>query len=1608
MLETAGIDFTSQNVGRFISNIERVSRVVNEMNRRLNTAANSLNRINELAASRRLSALSRRFTTITRNSEGFDASLRRIADQLDDTDSRVDSATTSFERLQRSQRETSETSERLARRLRRVDSSLRTFTQNANRTGIGGLGARFRDAGSGVNRFGLDIAGLGTTLGNAGSRVLDFGGRILTLGSRMAGVAAGGLALLTAGVIGLGVSSLNTAIEFESAFGDVSKTVDGLREFTPDGVIQLTEAGEDLTNQFRELSNEIPATANELASIAGLGGQLGIVDPDIQSAEEVNETLIAFSETIAGLAVATDLTQEQAATSLAQLSNIFGVTTEEFAENIQQQGDTIAFLGNSTATAESLIVNFSQRLAAASNQVGLSQATNFGLAASFAELGIRAESGGTAASRVLLDLQATLNGTQTGFLDNTAAIANLESELTSSIGTLRGLEAQAGLTGEELLASLEGLSPEQIGEQLGATERRRLFEAQTGVNELTASIAELRRTNGQAFTPERLEEFLRVVNQGRESIGEAVFDADQLAEAFQIDASTVFLDLLRGLDEEGDSAAQTIQELGFNSSEVRDLLLRSSGSADEFAENIFGANEAFDALNSGLEENRPLIQETNNRYAEVGQRLQILRNQFNNTRADLVDDFLPTIARLIDRVGEAVIAIGQELPDALGQLGNVAGRILTDLGFEFEFDVDELGQLDLEGTVISFFDSLESRLASIDTASISEDIQSIIDTVGNAINTVSTFVDSFSTDEEATEEGGIVAFIAGVRGAIDNEINAFNETKAVFDEFVSDLGISFDAVSSLGDADSVSEFFDTLSLALEPFDSVPQGLTDTLAAIGDSSLAPNINTNVDALTNLGGAFDLVLGELEESGQIDSNIADFLDSLFGENITELGDNLNDLSVSVGNLFESLGMLFGEDDSIDPTQTQESASGLEQLSTALAGLALINIAGFLDNANSFVEFLDTLTIALDDLANGEFDLSNVADLGGEIIESIVGDFDAEENQIAESIRGFIQSGLDSVGLGDIFGTGTETSIGMELSSNIAQSIVDAGDSDELDTAFGSLVNSISDRFGELSTSASTVQFSPIDLSGLFENIDITSSVDTLGEQIGLGITELSQATAGISFPPIDLSGLFENIDIDSSIQTLGSAIGTGITELSQAATSISFSPIDITGLFENVEIPDINELFTDLDVTIESLTGIPITFDISDVGSDFDQLVTDIQSSFTGLFTDIDFGLPELTDILPESVLELAGIEIDTEEAEAEAIESGRDVGAGLTQGLEEESEGFLGTVQNVAQDALDLFDITFLSESPSRATREDGEDLIAGLALGLRNLGPVTAALQAVSTTVLTSFQRLATLTVQQTVPALRSLDEILNTLFNESFPSTVEAIEDLLGIKFELTDLIAGELVPVVFELDETYSQFGFTVEGVVNPSLEAHLGLVVLTIPQYETLEEIVKRLTERYIALAKAIERAVSAGSGSINAPGSNTPNPVTPGQPGGGIPEFQTGTGGRFLSVDRDLSMAPIGPSGGRLIELHSGELFNVIASSDVDSLSLPESRFNQDVISPTVTMNAQPSTGAAISNAIENVIDNSSTVETDGRTFNLHITEAPTSNVRDSFSLMESLF
>ena len=285
---------------------------------------------------------------------------------------------------------------------------------------------------SAFTKFGRGAQEVGNKISQVGQTISGFGSA-LTRGVTAPIVAGAGLVV-------------KAAIDYESAFAGVKKTVDET----------ATVSYKNLSDGIRQMAKELPASAVEIANVAEVAGQLGIKAEDI----------LKFSRTMIDMGESTNLSAEEAATAIAKVANIMGLSSDEYS----RFGAAVVDLGNNFATTEKDIVEMTNRLAAGGKLAGLSTADILGLATAMSSVGIEAEAGGTAMVQTLTGIGKAVAGVGKGAkkkLELIAQIAGTTSESFSQAWKEKPAEALQSFIKGLQKAHEEGKNMDGILSDLG-------------------------------------------------------------------------------------------------------------------------------------------------------------------------------------------------------------------------------------------------------------------------------------------------------------------------------------------------------------------------------------------------------------------------------------------------------------------------------------------------------------------------------------------------------------------------------------------------------------------------------------------------------------------------------------------------------------------------------------------------------------------------------------------------------------------------------------------------------------------------------------------------------------------------------------------------------------------------------------------------------------------------------------------------------------------------------------------------------------------------------------------------------------------------------------
>ena len=208
---------------------------------------------------------------------------------------------------------------------------------------------------------------------------------------------------MTLPIIGLGIAAGKTAIDIQSGFIGVQKTVNA----TAAELATMKEG-------FKEMSKVTPVSIGELFKLGEAAGQLGIK----------NKNILSFTKTMAELGMTTNISSEEGAIQLAQFAKITQMSQGDF----DRLGSTIVYLGNNLETTERDIVDMAMQLASAGRVVDMTQAQIIALAGAAKSVGLESASGGTAFSRVMFKMgdAADMGGAKLRFFAKVAGTTSAE------------------------------------------------------------------------------------------------------------------------------------------------------------------------------------------------------------------------------------------------------------------------------------------------------------------------------------------------------------------------------------------------------------------------------------------------------------------------------------------------------------------------------------------------------------------------------------------------------------------------------------------------------------------------------------------------------------------------------------------------------------------------------------------------------------------------------------------------------------------------------------------------------------------------------------------------------------------------------------------------------------------------------------------------------------------------------------------------------------------------------------------------------------------------------------------------------------------------------
>jgi SLT domain-containing protein len=427
-------------------------------------------------------------------------------------------------------------------------------------------------------RVKVETEGITGKLKTQSEQWIKSGKKIENFGQKLSGMGTAMTVGVTAPLLAGSAAVTKAAVSWESDFAGVKKTNDEV----VDSNGKVTYSYADLESGLRDLAKQLPSSHSEIAKVAEAAGQLGIKTQNVKS----------FTKTMIDLGESTNMSAESAATSLARFANITQMSQKDF----DKLGSAIVDLGNNYATTESEITEMALRIAGAGKQVGMSQGDILGFATALSSVGVEAEAGGSAISKVMVQMQLAVE-------KGTGAFGELE-ERANNAGYSIGEVSQAVVNGGKPLKSM--------AEALGMN---------------SSSLKKMCKEADKSKTS--LENFASVAGISNE----------QFSKLFKDDPSKAIMKFIQGLsnaEKQGTSAIKMLDDMDIKEVRLRDSLLRAANASGVFDNAIKTGNKAW-------KENSALTEEANKRYETTESKLKMLKNEAVDAAIDLGGPFVDAL-----------------------------------------------------------------------------------------------------------------------------------------------------------------------------------------------------------------------------------------------------------------------------------------------------------------------------------------------------------------------------------------------------------------------------------------------------------------------------------------------------------------------------------------------------------------------------------------------------------------------------------------------------------------------------------------------------------------------------------------------------------------------------------------------------------------------------------------------------------------------------------------------------------------------------------------------------------------------------------------------------
>ena len=457
----------------------------------------------------------------------------------------------------------------------------------------------------------------------------------------------------------------------------------------------------------------------------------------------------------------TNMSADTAATSLARFANITQMSQDKFSN----LGSAIVDLGNNLATTESEITEMGLRLAGAGKQIGMTEGDIVGFAAALSSVGIEAEAGGSAFSRLMVQMQLA---TETG---------------VEAFAPLKQAVAEQGVSWESFVHAVNwgGKELTAVSKQMGIP-----------TSELKKMYKEASKASGS------LEDFANVT--GRTS--------EEFAQLFKSNPSQALIEFIQGLkdsEKHGISAIKVLDDMGITEVRLRDSLLRAANASDVFEGAVKRGNEAFN-------ENTALAEEAGKRYGTTESQLKILRGQLNDVAITFGGPLVAALNSAISAAKPMIEALAnmaeafasadpktQEFILKMAALAASAGPVLKVFGKMTRFFGKTIS------TMFETAGNIDSKWQQFIT-------KPIVNGSGSALQAVKGFVSKYKSNLAGLESAGVNVNVLTRFTTLGETISGLFPT---LDTFRANLRASQRQLNMLGEGNKVTNFYRSFSASLQ-------------------------------------------------------------------------------------------------------------------------------------------------------------------------------------------------------------------------------------------------------------------------------------------------------------------------------------------------------------------------------------------------------------------------------------------------------------------------------------------------------------------------------------------------------------------------------------------------------------------------------------------------------------------------------------------------------------------------------------------------------------------------------------------------------------------------